>query len=137
MSRFKGHLRDMILKNHMKKYILLGLALVFVPALASAATIGGIIVTLIGYLNYIVPALVTIAVVYFIWGVITFMTSSDEEAKKTGRTKIINGLIGLFVIVAFWGIIAVVKNSFDIGNATGQNITPCVPTEDNNMGADC
>ena len=123
----------------MKKYILLGLGLVSVPAITFAAgsTIGGIIATLIGWLNYIVPALVTIAVVYFIWGVITFMTSSDEEAKKTGRTKIINGLIGLFVIVAFWGIIAVVKNSFDIGNATGQNITPCVPTEDNNMGADC
>lgn len=120
----------------MKKIILLGLAIA--PKVSFAADqIGGIIAQLVGYLNYIVPALITVAVVYFIWGVISFMTSSDEEAKKMGRTKIINGLIGLFVIVAFWGIIAVVKNTFGIGNVTGQNITPCVPTAQNNMGADC
>lgn len=122
----------------MKKVILLGLGLVFAPVIASAATVGSILVTLIGYLNYIVPALVTIAVVFFIWGVIQFISSSDEEAKKGGRAKIINGLIGLFVIVTFWGIIAVVKDSFDISNNTGgEGIAPCVPTEDNHMGADC
>jgi len=122
----------------MKKVILLGLGLVFAPVIASAATVGSILVTLIGYLNYIVPALVTIAVVFFIWGVIQFISSSDEEAKKGGRAKIINGLIGLFVIVSFWGIVAVVKNSFDISNNTGgEGIAPCVPTEDNHMGADC
>jgi hypothetical protein len=125
----------------MKKIIALGLAVS--PAFVSAAVdvtttpIGRIIQTLIGYLNYIVPALVTVAVVYFIWGVISFMTSSDEEAKKMGRTKIINGLIGLFIIVAFWGIIGVVKNSFDISNNTGEGITPCVPSSANRMGADC
>lgn len=118
----------------MKKIISLGAVLGFMPVFAFAATtnIGNILATLIGYLNYIVPALITIAVVYFIWGVISFMTSSDEEAKKLGRTKIINGLIGLFIIVAFWGIIGVVKNSFQIGNQTGDSIVPCVPTAYNN-----
>ncbi|HEY5588942.1 MAG TPA: hypothetical protein VIK86_08310 [Candidatus Paceibacterota bacterium] len=122
----------------MKKIISFSAVLVTFPVLALAADqIGGILATLIGYLNYIVPALITVAVVYFIWGVITYMTSADEEQKKMGRSKIINGLIGLFVIVAFWGIIAVVKNTFGIGNITGQNITPCVPTAANNMGANC
>jgi hypothetical protein len=124
----------------MKKIISFGAVLGFAPFLALAAggaTVDSILGQLVGYLNYIVPALITIAVVYFIWGVITFMTSPSEEAKKMGRAKIINGLIGLFVIVAFWGIIAIVKNTFDIGNATGQNITPCVPNSQNNMGADC
>jgi heme/copper-type cytochrome/quinol oxidase subunit 4 len=116
----------------MKKITVLGLALVSVPFLASAVgSIGSILGNIVYYLNFIVPALVTIAVIYFIIGVVSFMTASEEEAKKKGRTKIINGLIGLFVIVAFWGIIAVVKNSFDIGNATGQSITPCVPTYEN------
>ena len=59
-----------------------------------------------------------------------FISSSDEEAKKGGRAKIINGLIGLFVIVCFWGIIGIVKNTFGIGNATGANIVPCTPTYD-------
>lgn len=129
----------------MKKIIALGLGLVSVPSFVLAAGdpiqtthIGYIIDTLIRYLNYIVPALVTIAVVYFILGVISFITASEEEGKKKGKTKIVNGLIGLFVIVAFWGIIAVVKNSFAIESTVGNDsIVPCVPTEDNNMGANC
>lgn len=112
----------------MKKIIALGLVsgsplLVF----AGGTTISNILDTLVNYLGYVVPALITIAVIYFIWGVITFMTSSDEEAKKMGRTKIINGLIGLFVIVAFWGIIGVIKNSFGIQNNPTDNIVPVTP----------
>jgi amino acid transporter len=126
----------------MKKIITLGLMLVSAPAVSFAANggteFGDIIVKFIGYITYIVPALVTIAVIYFIVGVISFITSSDEEAKKKGRTKIINGLIGLFVIVAFWGIIAVVKNTLGVDNNTGgEGITPCIPTEENHMGQDC
>ena len=113
----------------MKKIIALGLVSVASPFLAFAATDGdSIIQTLIRYISYVIPVLITVAVIYFIWGVITYMTSKDdEEAKKAGRTKIINGLIGLFVIVAFWGIIGVVKNSFGIGNTTGCPIVPCSP----------
>lgn len=119
----------------MKKIISFGFILSFLPVLAFAApytTFTTVLDTLVGYLNYIVPALITIAVVYFIWGVISFMTSSDEEAKKMGRTKIINGLIGLFVIVAFWGIVGIVKRSFGVGNQTGDSVVPCVPTRDEN-----
>ncbi|MFA6386347.1 MAG: pilin [Candidatus Paceibacterota bacterium] len=112
----------------MKKIITLGLVSGSpLLALAAGTTISNILDTLVNYLGYIVPALITIAVIYFIWGVITFMTSSDEEAKKMGRTKIINGLIGLFVIVAFWGIIGVVKNSFGIQNNPTDNIIPVTP----------
>ena len=111
----------------MKKIITLGLVLSAPLAASAATTFGTIIDTLLNYLSYVVPALITIAVIYFIWGVISFMTSSDEEAKKMGRTKIINGLIGLFVIVAFWGIIGVVKNTFVIGNNPNDNVLPYTP----------
>lgn len=122
----------------MKKFALLVLGLTVVPSISFAATeLGDILAKLIGYLNYIVPALVTIAVIYFIWGVISFITSSEEDAKKKGKSKIINGLIGLFVIVAFWGIIAVVQNTLRIDSRTSTGVTPCVPTVDNNMGRDC
>ncbi len=105
----------------MKKYILLGLGLVSIPAIASAAagTVDSILLKLIMWVGWIVPALITVAIGYFIWGVISFITASDEEAKKIGRTKIINGLIGLFVILSFWGIIALVKNTFDINGYKG------------------
>ena len=114
----------------MKKIISFG-SVLGIPSLALAATgdatFGTILSTLLNLLSYVIPALITIAVIYFIWGVITFMTSSDEEAKKMGRTKIINGLIGLFVIVAFWGIIGVVKSTFGINNNPTDNVLPYTP----------
>lgn len=123
----------------MKKFALLVLGSAVVPAMtfASDTTFGDILATLIGYLNYVVPAFITVAVAYFIWGVIQFITSSEEDAKKKGKGKIINGLIGLFVIISFWGIIAVLQNTFRIDNRTNSGIAPCVPTTANDMGRDC
>lgn len=107
----------------MKKFIILG-SVIGAPLLTLAAdmyyapgTFGYIIYTISTWISYIVPVLITLAIAYFIWGVISFMTSSDEEAKKNGRAKIINGLIGLFVILAFWGIISLVKRTFAIDGA--------------------
>ena len=102
----------------MKKIVTLGL-IVAGPLMALAAadtygTVGYIVSWLVDTVKYVVPVLMTIAIGYFIWGVIQFITASQEEAKAVGRTRIINGLIGLFVIVAFWGIIAVVQRTFGI-----------------------
>jgi hypothetical protein len=104
----------------MKKIIALGFVLSApLITLAATGTIDGIISQLIMWVGWIVPALITLAIGYFIWGVIQFISASDEEAKKMGRTKIVNGLIGLFVIMAFWGIIAVVKRTFGIESYGG------------------
>ena len=68
-------------------------------AAAPAYTIQSIICTIGNILNIVIPILIVLAVVYFIWGVITYVISSDEEAKKKGRDRIIYGIIGLVVIV--------------------------------------
>ena len=105
----------------MKKIIALGFVLLGAPlvTMAYTGTIDQVINQLITWIGWIVPALITLAIGYFIWGVIQFISASDEEAKKMGRTKIINGLIGLFVIMAFWGIIAVVKKTFGVESNGG------------------
>jgi len=101
----------------MKKIIILG-SVMCAPLLTfAAATVDTIIYRVGGWVDIIIPILIALAIAYFIWGVISFMISSDEEAKKNGRAKIINGLIGLFVILAFWGIIALVKNTFSISGS--------------------
>jgi len=115
----------------MKKFIVsLGLVSVVTPFLAFAindarGTFGYIIVTITSWINYIAPVLITLAVAYFIWGVISFMTAADEEKKKNGKSKIVNGLIGLFVIVSFWGIITLVRNTFSINGTvdTSDSVT--------------
>jgi len=72
-------------------------------------------------LNYVIPVLVALGVVYFIWGVIMYVIASDEEAKKKGRDRIIFGIIGLTVIVAVWGLVNIVIDTFDIDS---NNVAP-------------
>jgi hypothetical protein len=115
----------------MKKIISLGLVLVSVPSFTFAATNAdawSILGAIGNILGIVIPILITLAVVYFIWGVIQYTVSTDEEAKKGARGKIIQGLIGLFVIVAFWGILSLIKNTFGIGpeQLRSQDI-PCIP----------
>jgi hypothetical protein len=76
-------------------------------------------------LNAIVPLLIALAVVYFVWGVVSYVISDDEEAKSKGRDRIIYGIIGLAVIIAMWGLVRILTNTFNVGN-TGTITLPTV-----------
>lgn len=70
-----------------------------------------------GILNAVIPVMIALAVVYFVWGVVGYVISDDEEAKKRGRDKIIYGIIGLAVIIALWGLVAILTNTFGLTDA--------------------
>ncbi len=116
----------------MKKFIFMGLVLVS-PSLVLAADAFSIVGTIGQWLGFIIPILITLAVVWFIWGVITYIIAGDEEKKKKATGMIIGGLIGLFVIVAFWGIIRLVTNTFGVGpEQLNEDAIPCIPQFDPN-----
>lgn len=62
----------------------------------------------------LVPFLITIAIIYFIWGVIEYVISKDDGIKDKGRNRMISGIVGLFVILAVFGLVRVISNTFDI-----------------------
>jgi hypothetical protein len=96
--------------------------LVFTPFIASAQTgLGGVLVTINNLLAQVVPVLVGIGVVYFIWGVIQYVIADSEEAKSKGRDRIIFGIIGLAVVVSLWGLVNLLADTF-VGE--GSSITP-------------
>jgi hypothetical protein len=69
-------------------------------------------------LTSIVPILVALGIVYFVYGVIMYVIADDEEAKSKGRDSMIYGIIGLAVIVAVWGLVNILVKTFvDTGNA--------------------
>ena len=77
-------------------------------------------------LNSIIPVLIALGVVYFIWGVTRYVIADGEEAKKKGKDVIIYGLIGLTVIFSLWGLVNIIINTFgldsfapDIATLTG------------------
>ena len=124
-----------------KLIVLSGFVLGLAPVMALAQTTGGTpsvctggtITTVQGVLckfseilGAVVPVLVALGVVYFIWGVISYVIGSDEEAKKKGRDRIIYGIIGLAVIVGVWGLVTILNNTFGLGNVR-QIQFPTVP----------
>ena len=67
-------------------------------------------------LNSVIPVLIALGVVFFIWGVVLYVIGGGEEAKKKGRDKIIYGIIGLSVIIGLWGLVRIVVTTFGLGS---------------------
>lgn len=118
----------------MKKVLLaLGLGLSPLMAMAQNLTyqtgtgIGGLFRLASNYLNALVPLLIGIAVVYFIWQVFNYTIASDEDKKKEAKTGIIWGIAGLFVMVSIWGLVAILQSTFSI-NGNSANIGNPIPT---------
>jgi len=94
----------------------------FFPIVASAADvtcdaltgISKVICQIHRILNIAIPFIITLGLVYFIWGVVEYVIGGGEEAKKKGRDHIIYGVIGLAVIVGVWGLVNIVTRTFDI-----------------------
>ncbi len=136
-----------IIRNIMKKklIVLSGIGSVVLPILAFAqgagntgvgcgasgssvqpGTFQSILCNISSVMNTLIPILIVLGVVYFIWGVVTYMIGDDEEAKAKGKNRIIYGIIGLVVIVAMWGLVSIVTKSFGLDNNPTSDF-PCVP----------
>ena len=94
---------------------------------SARGTLIGVICEVNKIIGVIVPVLIALGVVYFIWGVISYVIGTDAETKSSALNKIIYGIIGLVVIVGVWGLVAILRNTFGLTNR--QNIEfPTVPT---------
>lgn len=91
-------------------------------------TINFILCKIAFFISSIIPILITLGVIYFIYGVITYAIAKDEEAKTRGRDVMIYGLIALLVIVSIWGLVAILQNTFGIQGSAKINI-PCIETQ--------
>jgi len=63
----------------------------------------------------VLPFLVALAVVGFVYGVIQYFIYSDNEAKrKKGADFMLWGIIALFSIVCIWGLVSLLSNSVGV-----------------------
>ena len=109
----------------MKK--ILGAALFAFPFITFAQTNAFSILAVVkNILDILIPLLITLALVYFIWGVIKYVISKDADDKEKSRSVVVRGIIGLFIIVSVWGIVGVIQDTFDVKNTeiTGPNSLP-------------
>ena len=80
-------------------------------------------------LSAVIPVLIALGVVYFVWGVVMYVIADSEEAKSKGKNSMIYGVIGLAVIVGLWGLVGIVINTFGINDSAPtqtdlQNLLP-------------
>lgn len=104
-----------------KKYI--SVTLFFTPFFVLAATVTTLVEKIMSILNVVIPLLIALAVVIFLWGVVQYITAGgDEEKGKEARNTMIWGIVGLFVMVAVWGLVNVLVSTFGL-----ETTVPVVP----------
>lgn len=100
------------------KYILFGFFAFFgstglALAQGTPRNFGDIANIIIDIVNTAVPVLITAALAAFIWGIAKSILHSDNpDARASGRTIMLWGILSLFVITFVWGIITVVQRTF-------------------------
>ena len=109
--------------------VTLGLPL-FVSAAANLSYAGDLINQAIGLTRSLLVFLIALAVVWFIWNVISYTISGDEEKKKGSKDQMVKGIIAIAVIVSIWGLVAILQGAF-IGGTNGAapgNLNSMIPT---------
>jgi len=108
-------------------WVVLGLILVPSLALAQFTDFEGSITTLTEWINSIIPLLIGIAVLVFLWGVIKYVIAGDDaESRKQGLGLMAYGILAIFVMVSVWGLVNVLINTFSLETAAPTDI-PEVP----------
>ena len=53
-----------------------------------------------------------LALFYFVYGIVKYVSAGDSEAKRTESTKTITyGLIALFVLITVWSLVGLLQES--------------------------
>ena len=100
----------------MMKKLFTGVLLAGAPVLVLAQTNAfGILGRISNILNTLIPILITAALLFFIYGVVKYISAKNADSAKEARSVIGRGLIGLFVTLSIWGLVGVIQSTFSIG----------------------
>jgi hypothetical protein len=100
-------------KNLLKVAVSAGVVL---PFFAYAATAFTVLTTIEDIIARVIPIIMAVATVVFLWGIVMYITAAGDEKKAaTAKSFISSGLIGLFFMVAIWGIVKALVNTFGVG----------------------
>ena len=112
----------------MKKKILTSVALLaVVPYTALAQTVTftpkttyftALITQVDAIIASLTPVVIAAAVVYFLWGVLQFVSAGDDaEKRKAAQGRMIHGVIAIFVMVSLWGLVGLLSNTLGLNGS--------------------
>lgn len=76
--------------------------------------------------SYAIPVLISVAVVYFLYGVIMYVITADSETKDKAKSTMIYGIIGIFVMVSVYGLVKLLGDTLRV-NQGGTVQVPTLP----------
>ncbi|OGJ02474.1 hypothetical protein A3I95_00620 [Candidatus Nomurabacteria bacterium RIFCSPLOWO2_02_FULL_44_12] len=103
----------------------------------SQSGLTGVLAKISDLMDALLPFLVSLGVIYFIWGVVQYFIGDNEEAKTKGRDRIIFGIIGLAVIVSVWGLVTIIGQTLGVGSESAPNREISNLVVQQNSGAGC
>ena len=83
--------------------------------------------------NFLIPLMIAICVLAFIYGVFVYFISgsADEEKRTQGRSLMLYALLGFVAIVALWGIVAFLVGAFGFDSGQADLKPPSGPPTGN------
>lgn len=73
----------------------------------------------------IIPLIFTIAVAFFVWGVVQYMLAdANEQKRETGKQYMVWGIIALTVMVTMWGLVNILAGTFGLDSGFIPQVSP-------------
>jgi len=84
-----------------------------VVVFGAVSDLQGLIKMAIGVVGSLVPLVMGLAVLAFVYGILKYLTKSgDPTARAEGNQFMIWGIVALFVMVSLWALVGVIKGTF-------------------------
>ena len=65
------------------------------------------------YISRLIPLIIALTVLVFLWGVFKMVLSGDSDTARTeGRKFMTWGIVSLFVMVSVWGLVRIFTKTF-------------------------
>lgn len=110
----------------MKKFtnasFLTAMTLMVLPFVTHAQGLFNLVDRAKDFITRLVPLIIGIAVLYFLWGVLKYVVAKDSEAQQEARSVMVMGIIVLFVMVSIWGLVNLLGET--VGINRGAPINP-------------
>lgn len=116
------------MQKYNKVKVVIAGVLTFLPVIALADNDLSSFITKLGQIfSSLVPIMVTLALIYFIYGLAEYIAVSGNEAKKAeGKNIMIYGTIAMFMIVSIWGVVQFIGKTVGVNEVTTQK-SPAIP----------
>lgn len=118
-------------EKNAKRYVqILILALLLTPTLTFAQTTwNDVIFTLMQILDGLVPIIIGLGILFFMWGIFKYVFSTGKVEQEKARAVIVGGLISIVVMVSVWALVRIIANTLDLRLGGGLNRENHSPSE--------